>query len=78
MIFEELLREEKQEGRLEARRETLLDFLGEFGDIPAELQDRIEKLEDAGKLKILIKIAARADSIADFEKDAEPYFISEN
>ena len=51
---------------------------GEFGDIPAELQDRIEKLEDAGKLKILIKIAARADSIADFEKDAEPYFISEN
>ena len=78
MIFEELLREEKQEGRLEARRETLLDFLGEFGDIPAELQDRIEKLEDAGKLKILIKIAARADSIADFKKDAEPYFISEN
>ncbi len=47
MIFEELLREEKQEGRLEARQETLLDFLGELGDIPAELHDRIEKLEDA-------------------------------
>jgi len=43
-----------------------------------KLRDRIENLEDIGKLKILIKIAAKTDSIADFAKEAEPYLMSED
>ncbi len=78
MIFEEILREEKQEGRLEARQESVFVLLEDLGEIPVELRDRIENLEDIGKLKILIKIAAKTDSIADFAKEAEPYFISED
>lgn len=78
MIFEEMLREEKQEGRLEARQEAVFDLLEDLGEIPVELRDRIENLEDIGKLKILIKIAAKTDSIADFAKEAEPYLISED
>ena len=78
MIFEEMLREEKQEGRLEGRQEAVLEFLEELGDIPAELQEKIENLENIEKLKLLLKLAVRADSIADFEKEAELYFISED
>ena len=81
MIFEEMLREEKQEGleegQLMARQASILECLEELGDIPAELQEEIENLEDTGKLKMLLKLAVRADSIADFEKEAESYFISE-
>ena len=78
MIFEEMLREEKQEGRLEGRQEAVLEFLEELGDVPAELQEKIENLENIEKLKLLLKLAVRADSIADFEKEAELYFISED
>lgn len=81
MIFGEMLREEKQEGleegQLMARQASVLEFLEELGDIPAELQEKIKNLENIEKLKMLLKLAVRADSIADFEKEAESYFISE-
>lgn len=64
--------------RLETRQESVFDLLEDLCEIPVELRDRIENLEDIGKLKILIKIAAKTDSIADFAKEAEPYFISED
>lgn len=63
--------------RLEARQASVLEFLEELGDIPAELQEKIKNLENIEKLKMLLKLAVRADSIADFEKEAESYFISE-
>ncbi|MDY4668581.1 MAG: hypothetical protein SO415_01095 [Oliverpabstia sp.] len=77
MIFEEMLKEEKQEGRLEATREAVLELLEELGEIPEELQDKIGRLEDVVKLKSLHKMAARADSISAFEKETEDYFNSE-
>ena len=85
MIFEEMLREEKQEGRLEgwlegkleAKKESILELLEELGDVPQELQDRIESLEDLEQLKILFKMAAKADSIPAFMEQAEPYLHSE-
>lgn len=77
MIFEEMLKEEKQEGRLEARKEDILELLEELGEIPEELQEKIGKLEDVTKLKSLLKMAVRADSIAAFEKETEDYFNSE-
>ena len=81
MIFEEMLKEEKQEGkqegRLEAKKEDIFELLEELGEIPRELREKIGKLEDITKLKILLKKAARADSISAFEKEAEPYYNSE-
>ena len=89
MIFEEMLREEKQEGRLEgrlegihagkleAKRESVLELLEELGEIPQALQDRIESLEDLEQLKILFKMAAKAASIPSFMEQAEPYLHSE-
>ncbi len=70
MIFEEMLREEKQEGReegrLEATQESVLELLEESGEIPCELQKKIQNLEslDFEILKALHKLAARADSLA--------------
>ena len=77
MIFEEMLKEEKQEGRLEAKKEDIFELLEELGEIPKELRDKIGKLEDITKLKILLKRAARVDSISVFEKETEDYFNSE-
>ena len=79
MIFEEMLREEKQEGRaegrLEATQEAVLELLEESGEIPCELQEKIRNLET---LKVLLKLAARADSLHTFEEKAEEYFNSED
>ena len=78
MIFEEMLREEKQEGRLEATRENILEFLEDLGEIPEDLQTKLEDLEDLTKLKALHKIAAKADSLCAFEEKAEIYFNSKD
>ena len=81
MIFEEMLREEKQEGRqegllegrIEATREGIFELLEDFGEVPDKLRDRMEALEELGDLKFLFKLAAKADSIENFVKDAENY-----
>ena len=78
MIFEEMLREEKREGRLEATRENVLELLEDLGEIPEDLQTKLEDLEDLTKLKALHKIAAKADSLCAFEEKAEIYFNSKD
>lgn len=82
MIFEEMLREEKQEGReegrLEATQEAVLELLEEFGEIPCELQEKIRNLENLETLKVLLKLAARADSLRAFEEKAETYLNTED
>lgn len=77
MIFEEMLREEKQEGRqegrLEATKENILELLEDLGEIPDGLRDKIAGLEELEDLKVLHKIAARAHSLCAFEAEAEKY-----
>ena len=85
MIFEEMLREEKQEGRqegllegriegrIEATREGIFELLEDLGEVPDKLRDRMEALEELGDLKFLFKLAVKADSIQNFVKDAENY-----
>ncbi|MFQ6809620.1 MAG: Rpn family recombination-promoting nuclease/putative transposase [Blautia sp.] len=81
MIFEEMLREEKQEGRqegllegrIEAIREGIFELLEDLGEVPDKLRDRMEALEELGDLKFLFKLAVKADSIQNFVKDAENY-----
>ena len=78
MIFEEMLWEQKQEGRLEATQESVLELLEELGEIPCELQKKIQKLESIEALMSLLKLAARADSLHTFEEKAEVYFNLED
>ena len=78
MIFEEMLRQEKQEGMqegsLEATRENILELLEDLGKIPEDLQTKLEDLEDLTKLRALHKIAVKAESLRAFEEKAEIYF----
>lgn len=78
MIFEEMLWEEKQEGRLEATQESVLELLEELGEIPCDLQKKIQKLESIEALMSLLKLAARADSLHTFEEKSEVYFNLED
>ena len=85
MIFEEMLREEKQEGRqegllegriegrIEATREGIFELLENLGEMPDRLRNKMENLEELGDLKFLFKLAAKADSMQNFVKDAEKY-----
>ena len=73
MTLEELLKDEKQEGRLEATRENILELLEELGPVPDKLRDQLEELEELGDLKTLHKISARVDSIQAFEEEAKKY-----
>ena len=73
MIFEEMLREEKQEGRIEATQEAVLELLEDLGELPNVIRDRIEELENLEDLKALHKIAARTDSLQAFAEDMEKY-----
>lgn len=87
MILEELLQEEKEEGRaeglaegreegiLDAKREAVLELLEEFGEIPRKVQSHIEQMDDLEVLRILHKLAARADSVAAFEEASKAYFL---
>ena len=82
MIFEEMLREERQEGleagrkegQLKAKREAVLEVLGELGMVPERLVLQMELIEDFEILRALLKLAAKADSIDAFEKDAAKFF----
>ena len=77
MIFEEMLREEKQEGkqegRIEATQEAVLELLKDLGELPNGIRDRIARLEKLEDLKALHKIAARTDSLQTFAEDMEKY-----
>ena len=77
MIFEEMLREEKlegrQEGRIEATREGIFELLENLGEMPDRLRDKMENLEELGDLKFLFKLATKTDSMQSFTKDAENY-----
>lgn len=53
--------------RREEKIEDILDLLGDYGEIPEELIDRINTQHDKESLRILLKLAARVDSIEDFE-----------
>lgn len=86
MIFEEMLREERREGleagrkegrregQLKAKREDVLEVLGELGTIPGRLVLQMESVEDFEILRGLLKLAAKADSIDAFEEDAAKFF----
>lgn len=70
MTFEELMKERETQGRIEGRAEgkaeSILTLLGDYGEIPEELNARIMS---EGKIECLtkwLKLAARVTSIEEF------------
>ena len=70
MVFEELMKEEfragKAEGKTEGKAESILELLGELGNIPVEIENRVCAEKDLEILKKWNKLAAKADSIEQF------------
>ena len=55
-----------------------MELLEDLGEIPEDLQTKLEDLEDLIKLKSLLKIASKAESLRAFEEKAEIYFNSKD
>ena len=66
MIFEEMLRDERAEGKAEAVLEMLLELMKDLGEIPDELRNRITSEKDLETLKKWHRLAARSESLDEF------------
>lgn len=73
MRFDEVLywekKESHEEGQEEAFQSMILSFLESLGQISDKLQNQIKGITDISTLEQLVKVAAKADSISDFEKE---------
>lgn len=72
MIFEEMLRDERAEGKAEGLTESKIEdifgFLEELGEIPENLRSRISDEKDLELLKKWLKLAAKSDTMEEFLK----------
>ena len=71
MIFEEMLREEREEGREEGRsvlKEPLLLCLKRFGDIPDEILEQVQSQQDMEELKNWIQTTVRSKKLEEFAR----------
>lgn len=72
MMWEEYmndeLREAREEGKAEGRKEILLEMLNELGAVPENLHDKISAETDPEILKSYVKLAMRSASINEFVK----------
>lgn len=69
MILREMLRDERNEGRLENQKENIFEALEELGPVPPELHNKIEQENDMAVLKEYHKKAIRAKSMEQFQKE---------
>lgn len=73
MLTELLMQDERRagriEGRIEERRDFILEFLSEIGEVPQLLQDQIVQEESLEKLRAWAKLAAKVETIEQFMED---------
>ena len=56
-----------KEGAKEATVENILALLEDYGEIPKELKEKLNSVEDMALLKKYLKLAAKVDGIAEFQ-----------
>ena len=66
MIFEEMLRDERAEGKAEAKIEDIFELLQELGTIPEDVRNKIAHEKDLEVLKKWFKLAAKSDTMKNF------------
>lgn len=71
MLFEEMLRDEraegKAEGRAEGKAEAIIEILRAYGEVSENLSGRIMSEKDKETLKRLLRCAVASKSISEFE-----------
>lgn len=69
MILEQMLKDERREGRNDGIAEGFLSLLkAKFNMVPQELREKISSTQDFDTLNLWIKIAAKADSVEEFKE----------
>lgn len=71
MLFEELLKTERKEGKVEDRIEMIIELLEDLGTIPEILRVRLESETDMNTLRAWFKMAAKANSIEQFMREIQ-------
>ena len=71
--FEEGRQEGEAAGRESAYREMIITLLQAHGEVPSDLKDKINVIEDTGILQELVREAAGAVSIEEFEVMLKQY-----
>ncbi len=69
MLFEELLEQERAEGKAEGKAEYILALLKEKGTISKELRERISSEVDVNVLDSWFKLAIKSTSIEKFQEN---------
>ena len=69
-IRREGINEGKAVGKAEGKAEDILDLLGELGDVPLPVQEKITSQKDVDILRTWLKLAAKAENIQDFVQKA--------
>lgn len=64
----ELVEWERAEGRAEGKAEAILDILCELGRVPGAVRKRVERESDFAVLGRWVRLAARVESVSEFEK----------
>ena len=75
MTLGELFDWERQEGRQERQREDILELLEDIGPVPEATSERLEEIVDPSELSRLLKAAARAGSMEEFEEAMGLYTV---
>jgi len=64
--------EYREEGRVDTAREAVLDVVAaRFGEVPDSLRERLQRIDDPGLLRTLLRTAAAAESLAAFGRAVE-------
>lgn len=66
MTLEQLIKDERKEAKLEAKQESILELLGEIGEVSKELKGRIFAESNLEVISAWHKLAAKSDSIEAF------------
>ena len=69
MLFEEMLRDERKEGRAEGQALAILSLLKTKGEVSKELEQSIMDEKDMDVLEKWVLLAAKAESVDQFLKD---------
>lgn len=69
--FKNIKEEGKEEGRVQGRIEDIIEILSDIGEVPEKLKSTISAQTDIEILKSWIKLAAKCDSIGEFQDKAK-------
>lgn len=69
MILREMLRDERAEGKAEGKAESVLELLQEIGSVSEQLRERIINEKDLSLLLKWLKLAAKAETVQQFEEN---------